>query len=52
VRVYATKEGLTDSDIATKEINIRGLKGDVNEDGVVTITDAVGVVDIILKGGE
>ena len=52
VSVYATKDGYTDSDVATKEINIRGLKGDVNEDGEVTITDAVGVVDIILNAKE
>jgi len=52
VRVYATKDGLTDSDVATKEIDIRGKKGDVNEDGQVTITDAVGVVDIILNAKE
>jgi len=52
VSVYATKDGYTDSDVATKEINVRGLKGDVNEDGQVTITDAVGIVDIILNAQE
>ena len=40
VSVYATKEGYTDSDIATQDINIRGLKGDVNDDGDVTAQDA------------
>ena len=33
VSVYATKEGYTDSDIATQDINIRGIKGDVDGDG-------------------
>ncbi len=28
-----------------------GKKGDVNQDGVVSISDAVGVVNIILNGG-
>lgn len=50
--VYATKDGCGDSDTATQDVNIRGLKGDVNEDGQVTITDAVGVVDIILNSGK
>ena len=40
VSVYATKEGYTDSDIATQDIDIRGLKGDVNDDGDVTAQDA------------
>lgn len=52
VSVYATKDGYANSDVATQEIDVRGLKGDVNEDGKVTITDAVGVVDIILNEGK
>lgn len=52
IEVYAKKEGLLDSDVATADIDIRGLKGDVNQDGVVSITDAVSVVNIILNGGE
>lgn len=57
VIVFATKEGWEDSDIATAEIDVRGLagqliKGDTNGDGVVDITDAVGVVNIILEKNE
>lgn len=54
VSVYATKAGLANSEIATLDIPVggggSGLKGDVNMDGQVTITDAVAVVDIILNG--
>ena len=50
VKVYATKEDYDDSDLTTAEINVQGLKGDVNQDGKVTISDAVGVVNIILEG--
>lgn len=52
VTVYASKEGLEDSDVSIVEVDIRGIKGDVNEDGKVSITDAVSVVNIILNGGE
>ena len=52
VSVYAKKAGYLDSETVTADIDIRGLKGDVNEDGVVSITDAVAVVNIILNGGE
>ena len=31
-------------------VDVRGLQGDVNRDGKVTITDAVSVVNIILNG--
>lgn len=51
VSVYATKSGYDNSDVATAEIDVRGLKGDVNGDGKVTITDAVEVMDIILNNG-
>ncbi len=53
VSVYATKEGCLDSDIATADVEIVwGKKGDVNQDGQVSITDAVSVVNIILNEGE
>ena len=52
VSVYALKDGYANSEVVTKEITIRGLKGDVNEDGQVNITDAVGIVDIILNAGK
>ena len=49
VSVYATKAGYLDSDVATTTITIK--QGDVNTDGVVSITDAVSVVNIILNNG-
>lgn len=49
VSVYATKDGCLDSDVATADVELSvGTKGDVNQDGVVSITDAVSVVNIIL----
>ena len=50
VSVWATKAGYLDSDVATSTITMK--QGDVNADGKVTITDAVGVVNIILNNGE
>ena len=51
VSVYATKEGYENSEVATADVELQvGKKGDVNQDGEVTITDAVGVVNIILNG--
>lgn len=47
VTVYATKEDHIDSNVATTTVNIP--KGDVNADGVVSIADAVSVVNIILN---
>ncbi len=51
VNVYASKANHADSEVATASVNVAGLKGDVNGDGNVTITDAVSVVNIILSGG-
>ena len=49
VSVYATKNGYNDSKTVEKEMVVNvGIKGDVNADGIVTITDAVGVVNLIL----
>ena len=48
ISVYATKEGYVDSDTATQVINVSGLNGDVNNDGVVNIADAVKVINIII----
>lgn len=50
VSVYATKEGYTNSDVASLDITYSGRRGDVNGDGLITISDAVGIVDIILGG--
>ena len=52
VVVYAKAYGYLDSDVTTAEIDVRGIKGDTNRDGKVTISDAVGVVNIILNNGE
>ena len=48
ISVYAKKEGYIDSNVATADIDFSQLKGDVNNDGNITITDAVGIVNIIL----
>lgn len=50
VSVYATAEGYENSDVVTTtlQLNSNGIRGDVNQDGVVNITDAVEVVSIIL----
>ena len=52
VKVYASKPDFTDSEEASLDINAAGIKGDTNQDGKVTISDAVGVVNIILNNGE
>ena len=52
VNVYAKKDGYLNSDVAAENIDVRGIQGDVNLDGKVTITDAVSVVNIILNNGE
>ena len=49
VKVYASKDGYYDSDVAKKEIDIRGLKGDVDGDGVVDVNDVQTTINIILK---
>ena len=55
VKVYAKKDGYEDSDIATKEINVggsstSGIRGDVNNDGIVNMPDAMFIVNKILNG--
>ncbi len=49
VSVYATKAGYEDSDIATTDIDVRGLKGDINGDDEVNVTDIVTLVNIIMS---
>lgn len=49
VSVYCTKEGYDNSDVATMDIDFKALPGDVNNDGEITISDAVAIVDIILN---
>lgn len=50
VSVYATAKGYENSDVATitLQMNSNGIRGDVNQDGEVNITDAIEVVNIIL----
>ena len=51
VSVYAMKTGYENSDVATAEIKLSsagGLKGDVNNDGVVDIADAVKIVNMVV----
>ena len=49
VSVYSTKEGCENSDVATMDIDLKALSGDVNNDGEITISDAVAIVEIILN---
>jgi hypothetical protein len=48
--VYAIKDGYENSEAATVEIQMRspGKKGDVDEDGVVDIADAVRIVNYVV----
>jgi surface protein len=48
VSVYATKDGFENSETVTQEIDLRGLKGDTNDDAVVDIADAVQIVNLIV----
>ena len=48
VTVYAKKDGYLNSDVVTKEIDVRGLAGDANGDGEITISDIVSFLNIIL----
>jgi hypothetical protein len=51
VSVYATKAGYEDSDVVTKDIELSaGAVGDVNGDGVIDVSDYIGVANIILTG--
>lgn len=53
ITVYATKEGYENSDVATKEINVggaSGIRGDVNNDGTVSMPDAMFIVNKMLNG--
>jgi hypothetical protein len=50
ITVYAKKDGYLDSEPVTQEIDVRGLKGDVNDDGEVSIADINLVIGVILGG--
>ncbi len=52
VSVYATKSGYENSDVATAKFTMSsgsGIKGDVNGDGKVDVSDVVGTANIILQ---
>lgn len=48
VSVYAKKPSCYDSDVVTKDIDIRGDANDANGDGNITISDAEAVINMIL----
>ena len=48
VSVYAVKNGYDPSDAATQTITYQTKAGDTNGDGQITISDAVGIVEMIL----
>ena len=52
VSVYAKKDGFENSDVATKEIDLgtSAIRGDLNGDGVVSMPDAMYIVNKILNG--
>ena len=52
VSVYAKKNGYENSDVATKEIDsgASGIRGDLNGDGIVSMPDAMFIVNKILNG--
>lgn len=51
ISVYAKKEGYENSETVTKEIEVGGgTKGDMNEDGVLSVTDVGILITTILQG--
>ena len=48
ISVYATKEGYLDSEKAIRYFPFRAIKGDINDDGQLTISDVVNIVNAIL----
>ncbi len=52
ISVYAKKDGFENSDVATKEIDLgtSGIRGDLNGDGIVSMPDAMFIVNKILNG--
>ncbi len=48
--VYAKKEGYLDSDVASVNIDLNKLKGDMNNDGNISIADVAALVNVILGG--
>ena len=50
VTFYATKDGYMNSETVTQEIDVRGIKGDIDEDGNVNISDVTALIDKLLSG--
>lgn len=48
ISVYAAKEGYKNSDVVDADIQLLGLKGDADGNGVVDIADAVHIVNYIV----
>ncbi len=52
VSVYASREGLEDSDVAVYELSVAGgsgITGDVNGDKAVNVADIANIIDIMAK---
>lgn len=49
VSVYASKSGYEDSEAVESEIDVRGIRGDLNGDGIVNVADHVKLSDIIIN---
>lgn len=49
ISVYAMKDFYMDSEAATMEFDVRGLKGDVNGNGEVNVVDLTELIEILLK---
>lgn len=47
---YAAKDGYLNSETVTQEIDVRGIKGDIDEDGNVNISDVTALIDKLLSG--
>ena len=50
VTFYATKDGYLNSDTVTQEIDVKGIMGDIDEDGKVNISDVTALIDKLLSG--
>ena len=48
VNVYASKVGYQDSEVATANVDVAGIKGDTNRDGEVNVADLVTTTNIIM----
>lgn len=47
---YAAKDGYMNSETVTQEINVKGIKGDIDDDGNVNISDVTALIDKLLSG--